>query len=74
MIPSVGTIRSWPALIMRKSLRTTLGFAAYVVSVVDLYNDGGLRNPRLAIAHEIESDFLDVAQRQNEGMRGKGTK
>ncbi|PYV14389.1 MAG: hypothetical protein DMG21_18495 [Acidobacteria bacterium] len=33
-------------------------------SVVTLYDEGALRNPRLAIAREIEGDLLDIAQRQ----------
>jgi hypothetical protein len=35
-------------------------------SVVTLYDEGGLRSPRLAIAHEIEADILDIAQGQVE--------
>ncbi len=35
-------------------------------SVVTLYDEGGLRSPRLAIAHEIEGDILDIAQKQVE--------
>ena len=35
-------------------------------SVVTLYDEGGLSSPRLAIAHEIEGDILDIAQRQVE--------
>ena len=33
-------------------------------SVIALYEEGGLRSPRLAIAHEIEGDILDIAQGQ----------
>lgn len=33
-------------------------------SVVTLYDEGGLSSPRLAIAHEIEGDILDIAQKQ----------
>ena len=33
-------------------------------SVVTLYDGGDLRNPQLAIAHEIEGDILDIAQKQ----------
>ena len=35
-------------------------------SVVALYDTGGLSSPRLAIAHEIEGDILDIAQKQVE--------
>ena len=34
--------------------------------VVELYDQGGLVSPRLAIAHEIEGDILDIAQEQVE--------
>jgi hypothetical protein len=33
-------------------------------SVVTLYEEGGLKSPRLSIAHEIEGNFLDIAQAQ----------
>lgn len=33
-------------------------------SVVTLFDHGGLTSPRLAIAHEIEADLLDIAQAQ----------
>jgi hypothetical protein len=33
-------------------------------AVVTLYEEGSLRSPRLAIAHEIEADILDIAQGQ----------
>ena len=39
-------------------------------SVVTLYNEGGLSSPRLAIAHEIEGDILDIAQKQVEASEG----
>ena len=35
-------------------------------SVVALHDQGGLRSPRLAIAHEIEGDILNIAQKQVE--------
>ena len=35
-------------------------------SVVKLFDEGGLISPRLAIAHEIEGDILDIAQGQVE--------
>ena len=34
------------------------------ISVVELYDEGGLISPRLTIAHEIEGDILDIAQKQ----------
>ena len=40
--------------------------AAASRSVVTLYDEGQLRSPRLAIAHEIEGDILDIAQKQVE--------
>lgn len=33
-------------------------------AVVTLYEQGGLSSPRLAIAHEIEGNFIDIAQTQ----------
>lgn len=39
-------------------------------SVVTLYDQGLLRSPRLAIAHEIEVDILDIAQGQVEAAEG----
>ena len=36
------------------------------ISVVELYDEGWLVSPRLAIAHEIEGDILDIAQKQVE--------
>ena len=33
-------------------------------SVITVYDEGGLSSPRLAIAHEIEGDILDIAQKQ----------
>ena len=33
-------------------------------SVITLYDQGALQSPRLAIAHEIEGDILDIAQAQ----------
>jgi hypothetical protein len=33
-------------------------------AVIILYQEGGLKSPRLAIAHEIEGNFLDIAQAQ----------
>jgi hypothetical protein len=34
--------------------------------VITLYDEGGLRSPRLVIAHEIEGEILDLAQSQVE--------
>ena len=31
-------------------------------SVITLYGQGAIQSPRLAIAHEIEGDLLDIAQ------------
>ena len=33
-------------------------------SVIALHEEGGLSSPRLEIAHEIEGDILDIAQKQ----------
>src|SRR5258707_3716279 len=35
-------------------------------ALVALYDEGALTSPRLAIAHEIEGDILDIGQRQAE--------
>ena len=48
-----------------KSDRWSDAFAASR-SVVTLFEQGGLRSPRLAIAHEIEGDLLDIARVQVE--------
>src|SRR5471032_350056 len=34
------------------------------LTVVTLFNEGGLQSPRLAIAHEIEGSLLDIAEVQ----------
>ena len=39
-------------------------------SVVTLHDEGGLSSPRLEIAHEIEGDILDIAQKQVEMSEG----
>ena len=39
-------------------------------SVVTLYDQGGLSSPQLEIAHEIEGDILDIAQKQVEAAEG----
>jgi hypothetical protein len=33
-------------------------------AVITLYDGGGLTSPRLAIAHELEGDLLEIAQQQ----------
>ena len=38
-------------------------------SVITVYDEGGLSSPRLAIAHEIEGDILDIAQKQVEASK-----
>jgi hypothetical protein len=35
-------------------------------AVITLFDQGGLKSPRLAIAHEIEGDLLDIAQVQTQ--------
>ncbi len=35
-------------------------------SVITLYDEGALQSPRLAIAHEIEGDLIDIAQKQTQ--------
>ena len=39
-------------------------------SVIALYEQGGLSSPRMEIAHEIEGDILDIAQKQVEMSEG----
>ena len=39
-------------------------------TVVELFDEGVLISPRLAIAHEIEGDILDIAQKQVEASEG----
>ena len=58
--------RALQLLNMRKSLPAI----AACCSVVTLYDEGGLSSPRLAIAHEIEGDILDIAQKQVEASEG----
>ena len=41
-------------------------------AVVALYDQGALTSPRLAIAHEIEGDLLDIAQGQVEAAEKDG--
>ena len=43
---------------------------AVLHSLVTLYEQGGLSSPRLEIAHEIEGDILDIAQKQVEAAEG----
>ena len=51
-----------------QAMKSKEWFDAFSVSrsVVELYDQGGLASPRLAIAHEIEGDILDIAQKQVE--------
>ena len=48
---------------LKSSERSSPAIAA-CRSVVTLYDEGGFSSPRLAIAHEIEGDILDIAQKQ----------
>ena len=41
-------------------------------NVLDLYDEGGLISPRLAIAREIEGDILDIAERHVEDADRSG--
>jgi hypothetical protein len=45
-------------------LKDYAGAVAASRAVVTLYEEGSLKSPRLAIAHEIEGNFLDIAQAQ----------
>ena len=58
--------------VLDHALKSKNWFDAFAASrgVVTLYNKGGLSSPRLAIAHEIEGDILDIAQRQVEASEG----
>lgn len=55
---------------LNNALKAKSGLPAIAAcrSVVTLYDEGGLRSPRLAIAHEIEGDILDIAQKQIEAV------
>ena len=46
------------------NLRRSRPAIAACRSVVTLYDQGGFRSPRLAIAHEIEADILNIAEEQ----------
>ena len=54
--------------VLDHALKSKNWFDAFAAShsVVTLYEKGGLSSPRLAIAHEIEGDILDIAQKQVE--------
>ena len=54
--------------VLDHALKSKNWFDAFAASrsVVTLYDKGGLSSPRLAIAHEIEGDILDIAQGQFE--------
>ena len=41
-------------------------------SVIRLFDEGGLTSPRLAIAHEIEGDLLEIAQSQVQAAESAG--
>ena len=68
---TVGT--SHPLMkVLDYGLKSKDWFDAFAAShaVVALYDKGGLSSPRLAIAHEIEGDILDIAQKQVEASEG----
>lgn len=54
--------------VLDTALKTTdwTGALAATRGVVTLYEQGALKSPRLAIAHQIEGDLLDIAQAQAE--------
>ena len=54
--------------ILDHALNSDVVVEAYAAgrNVVELYDEGGLISSRLAIAHEIEGDILDIAQEQVE--------
>ena len=58
--------------VLDHALKSKNWFDAFAASrsVVTLYEKGGLSSPRLAIAHEIEGDILDIAQEQVEASEG----
>lgn len=53
---------------LRNALEKSEAARARAVSlaVVTLFNEGGIKSPRLSIAHELESNILDLAQSQVE--------
>jgi hypothetical protein len=59
-----GTHPLWSVLDNALKTQDYNGAIAASKAVLTLYEQGGLRSPRLAIAHEIEGDFLDIAQAQ----------
>ena len=58
--------------VLDHGLKSKNWFDAFAASrsVVEVYDQGGLSSPRLAIAHEIEGDILDIAQKQVEASEG----
>lgn len=54
----------WAVLDTALKNRDWSGALAASRGVVTLFEQGSLKSPRLAIAHEIEGDLLDIAQRQ----------
>ena len=54
----------WAVLNHALKSKDWAGALAVSRAVVTLYGEGGLQSPRLAIAHEIEGNLLDIAQAQ----------
>ena len=54
--------------VLDHGLKSNDWFDAFAASrsLVKVYDQGGFSSPRLAIAHEIEGDILDIAQKQVE--------
>lgn len=58
--------------VLDRALKSTDWAGALSASraVVDLHDQGGLTSPRLAIAHEIEGDLLEIAHAQAQAADG----
>ena len=54
----------WSVLDNALKTQDYIGALAASRAVLTLYEQGSLTSPRLAIAHEIEGNFLDIAQTQ----------
>jgi hypothetical protein len=54
----------WAVLDNSLKSKDWAGALAASRGIVTLYEQGGLKSPRLAIAHEIEGNLLDIAQAQ----------
>jgi hypothetical protein len=54
----------WAVLDNALKSKDWAGALAASRGIVTLYEQGGLKSPRLAIAHEIEGNLLDIAQAQ----------